>query len=79
MPNTEVKLSSAENTWMETSWEDREALTFYFFCSGFTTAFLLPKCEIFVYVTKHLEMDFYGLYNVCTIYVRDINEKEFFD
>ena len=31
MPNTEVKLSSAENTWMETSWEDREvlALTIY--------------------------------------------------
>ena len=26
MPNTEVKLSSAENTWMETSWEDREVL-----------------------------------------------------
>ena len=31
MPNTEVKLSSAENTWMETSWEDREALAFYIF------------------------------------------------
>ena len=29
MPNTEVKLSSAENTWMETSWEDREVLAFY--------------------------------------------------
>ena len=28
MPNTEVKLSSAENTWMETSWEDREVLAF---------------------------------------------------
>ena len=27
MPNTEVKLSSAENTWMETSWEDREEQT----------------------------------------------------
>ena len=31
MPNTEVKLSSAENTWMETSWEDREVLAFYIF------------------------------------------------
>ena len=30
MPNTEVKLSSAENTWMETSWEDREVLAFPF-------------------------------------------------
>ena len=28
MPNTEVKLSSAENTWMETSWEDRVVLAF---------------------------------------------------
>ena len=28
MPNTEVKLSSAENTWMETSWENREVLAF---------------------------------------------------
>ena len=23
MPNTEVKLTCAESTWMETSWEDR--------------------------------------------------------
>ena len=23
IPNTEVKLTSAHNTWMETSWEDR--------------------------------------------------------
>ena len=30
MPNTEVKLSSAENTWMETSWEDREVLAFVY-------------------------------------------------
>ena len=30
MPNTEVKLSSAENTWMETSWEDREVLAFIY-------------------------------------------------
>ena len=30
MPNTEVKLSSAENTWMETSWEDREGLAFVY-------------------------------------------------
>ena len=29
MPNTEVKLSSAENTWMETSWEDREVLALF--------------------------------------------------
>lgn len=78
MPNTEVKLSSAENTWMETSWEDREVLTFYF-CCGCATAFLLYKCEIFVGVAKPLEMDFYGLYNVFIIYVRNVNEKEFFD
>ena len=31
MPNTEVKLSSAENTWMETSWEDREVLAFKYY------------------------------------------------
>ena len=31
MPNTEVKLSSAENTWMETSWEDRVVLAFFFY------------------------------------------------
>ena len=30
MPNTEVKLSSAENTWMETSREDRKVLAFLF-------------------------------------------------
>ena len=30
MPNTEVKLSSAENTWMVTSWEDREVLALTF-------------------------------------------------
>ena len=30
MPNTEVKLSSAENTWMVTSWEDREVLAFIY-------------------------------------------------
>ena len=30
MPNTEVKLSSAENTWMVTSWEDREVLAFVY-------------------------------------------------
>ena len=29
MPNTEVKLISAENTWMETSWEDKKVLAFF--------------------------------------------------
>ena len=28
IPNTVVKLSSAENTWMATSWEDRKVLAF---------------------------------------------------
>ena len=27
IPNTEVKLNSAENTWMEASWEDRSTPT----------------------------------------------------
>ena len=30
MPNTEVKLSCAENTWVATPWEDREVLAFFF-------------------------------------------------
>ena len=30
IPNTVVKLIRAENTWMETSWEDREVLAFAF-------------------------------------------------
>ena len=28
IPNTEVKLSSAENTWLVTAWEDRKMPTF---------------------------------------------------
>ena len=31
IPNTVVKLSSAENTWMETSWEDREVLALFIY------------------------------------------------
>lgn len=27
IPNTEVKLSGAENTWLETAWKDREMPT----------------------------------------------------
>ncbi len=30
MPNTEVKLSSAENTWVATPREDREVLAFFY-------------------------------------------------
>ena len=30
IPNTEVKLSSADNTWVATPWEDREVLAFLF-------------------------------------------------
>ena len=28
IPNTEVKLNSAENTWLETAWEDKSSLTY---------------------------------------------------
>ena len=31
IPNTEVKLCSADNTWLETAWEDRLALTYSIF------------------------------------------------
>ena len=34
MPNTEVKLDSAENTWMVTSWKDRKMPTFIFLVSS---------------------------------------------
>ena len=59
MPNTEVKLSSAENTWMETSWEDREVLTFIF-CSG------LCHCFFVLYKTNVIFMDkaIVGMYNI---------------
>ena len=30
IPNTEVKPGGAENTWLETTWENREMPTFYF-------------------------------------------------
>ena len=30
IPNTEVKLSSAENTWLVTAWEDRKTPTFVY-------------------------------------------------
>ena len=29
IPNTEVKLGCAEDTWLETTWENREMPTFY--------------------------------------------------
>ena len=29
IPNTEVKLNSAENTWSETAWEDRSTPTYF--------------------------------------------------
>ena len=47
MPNTEVKLSSAENTWMETSWEDREVLTFIFLQWFLPLLFLLYNCHLY--------------------------------
>ena len=34
MPNTEVNLDSAENTWMVTSWKDRKMPTFIFLVSS---------------------------------------------
>ena len=33
-PNTEVKPGGAEDTWLETTWENREMPTFYFIKNG---------------------------------------------
>lgn len=35
MPNTEVKLSSAENTWVETPWENRKVLALFYYIKFF--------------------------------------------
>ena len=32
IPNTEVKLTCAENTWLEAAWENRSSPTFLLFC-----------------------------------------------
>ena len=40
IPNTEVKPGSAEDTWLETTWENREMPTFCFYFIG-------KKCKIF--------------------------------
>ena len=34
IPNTEVKPGGAEDTWLETTWENREMPTFYFMKNG---------------------------------------------
>ena len=52
IPNTEVKPGGAEDTWLETTWENREMPTFYFIKNGksakcFTWNILIQE-EIFL-------------------------------
>ena len=45
IPNTEVKLSSAENTWLATAWEDRKTPTFVYLITQYRYSSIAQSVE----------------------------------